>query len=52
MEYLNKKPFTVPVGKRPPNSCQGMHIWLDLKGRCVFCGEQVKPEPVAEKKPS
>lgn len=42
--YLSKKPFTVPVGKRKPTHCEGVHGWLDTKGRCVFCGEPAAPK--------
>jgi hypothetical protein len=48
MQYLERKPFTVPVGKRKPADCA--HGWADTKGRCVMCGEPIPKEETGEMK--
>lgn len=36
---FQEKRFTVPAVDKAPTDCQ--HGWLDKRGKCVLCGEQV-----------
>lgn len=46
--YQSKR-FTVPAAPTQKLYCNGNHPFADSKGKCVRCGERIRPDPYADK---